>query len=83
MVPMGGKGLLTEHFALPPTSTPPPFTTAKAPVDQKVESRVDDGQKMIDINQYVAPLQREKKNTYLTNSSDVLTNFFHEFFPQR
>ena len=40
------------------TSAASAFTAAKAIVDEKVESRVDDGQEMIDGDQYVAPLQR-------------------------
>ena len=42
------SGLLTVQLALVSTSTASPFSTAKAIVDEKVESRVDDGQEMID-----------------------------------
>ena len=54
----GMSGLLTVQLPLMSTSTASPFSTAKAIVDEKVESRVDDGQEMIDGDQYVAPLQR-------------------------
>ena len=54
---------MTVQLPLVATSAASAFTAAKAIVDEKVESRVDDGQEMVDSHQYMTPLKMI--NTYI------------------